>query len=95
MAERLIQEGMRWRGSLPGAARCPCGRAMRYSPATCFFMAMTSLSSSMHLSSVISMPQFAWIAGSFAHVTRSPCAHACSPNKISQLLPPDALHESF
>ena len=60
MAERLIQEGMRWRdGSLPGVARCPSGRAMRYSPATCFFMAMTSLSSSMHLSSVISMPQFA------------------------------------
>ena len=33
----------------------------------------TSLSSSMHSSSVISMPQLAWIAGSFAHVTLSPC----------------------
>ena len=90
MAERLIQEGMRWRadilGPAPGLMRastgacpwwcpwCPCElRATRYSPATCFFIANTSLSSSMQASSVISMPQLAWIAGSFAHVTLSPC----------------------
>ena len=88
MAERLIQEGMRWRADiLPPAPRAHArqrrrlpvqvrvrvaARNARYSPATCFFMAMTSLSSSMHASSVISMPQLAWIAGSFAHVTLSP-----------------------
>ena len=75
MAERLIQEGMRLRSleAAAGEGRCGCARATRYSPATCLRIAIISLSSSMHSSSVISMPQFACIAGSFAHVTRSPC----------------------
>ena len=82
MVERLIQEGMRSRSLrvTAGEGRCEWERAMRYRPVTCFFMAIISLSSSMHSSRVISMPQLALIAGSFAHVTLSPCTqYACQP----------------
>ena len=79
MAERLIQEGMRLRNleAAAGRGRPGCARAMRYSPVTCFRIAIISLSPSKHSSSVISMPQLARIAGSFAHVTLSPCTHQC------------------
>ena len=89
MAERLIQEGMRLRSleAAAGEGRCGCARATRYSPATCFRIAIISLSSSMHSSSVISMPQFARIAGSFAHVTLSPCTPDTAPGvKLKKML---------
>ncbi len=84
--DMLTQDGQRAR--LAGATRRP--REPRTRAPAERRSATCRLAATMHASSVVSMPQLAWIADSLAHVDCSPCART----RPTRLAPPVALRLS-
>ena len=74
MADILTHDGHRGGARLTGALRRP--REPRARALVARRSAAILLAASMHASSVVSMPQFAWMADSLAQVDCSPCARS-------------------